>query len=106
MIKRGVTSTGSCSSLSSAQRKVSTRDKHQSDLADIAQSDREDDGGDSDVSEAETEKADTSVAVVKRRVTSAGSVANVNSRPVRWVENTGCLANVTIYLMYPQIFYC
>ena len=83
--KRNVS--GSCVSLSSPRRpgsgpatprKTSSRDKHQSDLADI-QSDQESGG----VSDAETEKVGGStetVTLVKRRVTSAGTGAR---QPVR-----------------------
>jgi len=91
LVKRSMSS--SCASLSSPRRmtrpgtstrKSSARDKHQSELADI-QSDREND--ESEISDAETEKAGVSVrdsaaaststeTVVKRRVTSAGSNAN------------------------------
>ena len=62
-------------------RKSSSRDKHQSDLADI-QSDQESDGA-GGVSDAETEKVGGStetVTMVKRRVTSAGNGAR---QPVR-----------------------
>ena len=87
----------SCASLSSPRRpgapsrKSSARDKHQSELADI-QSDREND--ESEISDAETEKAGVSVrdatststeTVVKRRVTSAGVSSN-GRQPLRWFK--------------------
>jgi len=95
LVKRSMST--SCASLSSPRRpgapsrKSSARDKHQSELADI-QSDREND--ESEISDAETEKAGVSVrdatststeTVVKRRVTSAGVSSN-GRQPVRKIR--------------------